>query len=162
MSNISRISKLNNSIQFKLDSFCNTSEWRSCRDITSNFLVDSHKKEFKKLPEFTKVGKAISIGEESYSDYAKLKLIIDCIEEVINDKNITDASILKKLRDFITVYNVKKCLYLPSHSKDIKEDLTLLGIIDLPQYEFSYEEQLSIKSCLEAKLREKIHSFLTM
>ncbi|XP_014211464.1 uncharacterized protein LOC106641527 [Copidosoma floridanum] len=162
ISNISRISKANNSTLYKWDVTSNVSEWRSCRDITRSFTTDSQKGELKRLSESAKVSKVLAACEESTCEYAKQKLIYDCLVNIVDNKsNILEADTMKKLMDFIIINKVKKCLYLPNHSKDVKDELTLLGIIDLPQHEFNYEEQLSIKSSLEAELRERIHSFLT-
>lgn len=142
---------------------CNLSEWRSmCHDINKSFSTESQKLDARKLSESSKVNKALNSCEESTCDYAKLKLIYQCLEEMISsNNNAIERNTMKKLKELITIHEVKKYLHLPNNSKDLKEELTLLGIIDLPQYEFSYQEQLSIKSCLEAKIREKVHSFIT-
>ncbi|XP_003424916.1 uncharacterized protein LOC100679700 [Nasonia vitripennis] len=164
ISNISRISRATGASLYKFDSTCNLSEWRSmCRDVNKSFTTESQKLDARRPSESTKINKALNSCEESTCDYAKLKLIYQCLEEVVSTNSITvDKNTMKKLKELITIHEVKKYLHLPNTSKDLKEELTLLGIIDLPQYEFSYEEQLSIKSCLEAKIREKIHSFVKM
>lgn len=125
--------------------------------------ADSQKLESRKVSETTKTYRALSICDDSSCDYAKLKLMYDCLQEIIHSENPSiKPNTMKKLKELLTIHEVKKYLHLPNGSKEIKEEITLLGIIDLPKYEFSYEEQLAIKSCLETKLREKIHSFISM
>ena len=134
-----------------------------CRDINKSFTSDGQKTDSKKGSEVSKINKALNSCDESTCDYAKLKLIYECLEEIVVDKsNVLKPNTMKKLNELITIHKVKKYLHLPNNSKDLKEELTLLEIIDLPKYEFSYEEQLAIKSCIEAKLRQKIHHFVTV
>ncbi|XP_058805270.1 kinesin-like protein KIF15 isoform X1 [Phymastichus coffea] len=160
ISNISRISKVHSSTSTfsKFDSTFNIFEWQS-----KSFATDKEKLDLRKVPESTKTYKALSSCEEISCDYAKLKLIYDCLKEIIYSENLSiNPNIIKKLNELLITHEVKKYLHLPNESKEHKEELTLLGIIDLVKYDFSYQEQLDIKSCLENKLREKIHSFISM
>ncbi|XP_011494699.1 PREDICTED: uncharacterized protein LOC105359740 [Ceratosolen solmsi marchali] len=164
ISNLSRISKTNSSTHYKFDSTCNISEWRSmCRDVNKSFTNDSQRTELRKVSELKKVNKALNSCEESTCDYAKLKLIYECLKEIIISSNsLIENNLISKLKELIRIHEIKKFLYLPNNSKELKEELTLLGIIDLPNCEFNYEEQLAIKSCLETKIRERIHRFITI
>ena len=134
-----------------------------CRDINKSLTVDSHQKTDSKLSfEFSKTNNALGKYDETICEYAKLKLIQECLEELCNETTTLDDNISKKLREFITIFKIKRYLHLPNNSKISKDELTLLGIVDLPSHEFSFQKQLTIKSCLEAKIQEKIHQFLSM
>ncbi|KAJ8680249.1 hypothetical protein QAD02_016036 [Eretmocerus hayati] len=155
ISNISRISKTNYSVQYKYDSTCNTSG--IYRDVT-----EGHKcADPRKVSESAKVSRILATTDESTCNYAILKFIYQCLEDVIseNTKAIRPET-MEKLKELLVVNKISKYLHLPNNAKESKEELTVLGIIDLPKHAFTYEELLIIRSCLEAKLRERIHSFL--
>lgn len=105
----------------------------------------------------------MSTNEESICNYAKLKLIHLCLESITQDQNSSlSKSTAEKLRKLLAIHEVKKLIHLPNYSKNSKDELTLLGILELPEHKLTYEEQMEIKSCLETKLREKVHNFITM
>lgn len=133
-----------------------------CRNLLQKSITaDSQKTDSRRVSDSTKLGKALGSCEESSSDYAKLKLISDCLTEIVVIKsNGIEKDTLTKLQELLKIHRVKKYVHLPNTSKEVTEEITMLGLCDLPKFEFSYEEQLAIKSCLEAKLREKIHSFI--
>jgi hypothetical protein len=131
--------------------------------MNKSFTNDSQRTESRKVSELKKINKALNSCEESICDYAKLKLIYECLKELIlNSDSAIENRLMNKLKELIRIQEIKKFLYLPNNSKELNEELTLLGIIDLPKYEFNYEEQVIIKNCLETKLHEKIYKFITM
>ncbi|XP_014224923.1 uncharacterized protein LOC106651087 [Trichogramma pretiosum] len=154
LSNLSRISKVNNTTLYKFDSTCNTSEWRS-------MLTDFQKTDLKKNSDYTKINQALRSVEDSTAEYAILQMMYECLQNTIDSEaSGMDNKTLNKLRDLVSIHEIKKHLHLPNNSKDHKDELSLLGIIDLPKYEFTYEEQLSIKNCLETKAKEKLDKFI--
>lgn len=105
----------------------------------------------------------MSTNEESTCNYAKYKLIYQSLEDLCQNQNSSlKKNTVEKLKKLLAIHEVKKYIHLPNYSKSSKDELSLLGILELPEQKFTYEEQLEIKSCLETKLREKMHNFIAM
>lgn len=160
ISNISRISKAGSSFYNKLD-FSNNSESSLLLD-TRSYISNGQKNDLRKNSETNKVLRGLHSCEESTCNYAKLKFIHECLEQLTQDQSCPlEKNTIQKLKKLLVVHEVKKYKNLPS-SKVPEEEMSLLGIINLPKCEFNYEERLEIKSCLENRLREKMHSFITL
>nr|XP_003707062.1 PREDICTED: uncharacterized protein LOC100883490 [Megachile rotundata] len=105
--------------------------------------------------------KSLISCEESISDHIKNKIILECIKEAsMNKKETLSEDVVIKLKGLLLIHDVNKYMHLSSVSKDMQEELNVLGITDLPTYNFSYEEMLDIKCYVETLLREKIHDYI--
>lgn len=161
ISNLSRISKTGSPFYSKFDYSFNSES--SLLFDTKSYISNGQKNDYKKNLDSNKVLRALNSCEESTCHYAKLKLIYECLEQLADDLNCgLEKNIVLKLKKLLTINEVKKFKNLPNSSKISDEELSLLGIIDFPTCEFKYEECLDIRSCLENKLRERMHSFISL
>ena len=159
LQNISRISRLNCSrMMGRVDSLQNLYEpQHSFTSNASRNVTNSNQG----TVQTQKAVKYLTLCEESIGEYAKSKIILDCLKEAsLNAKRSLSAGVVTKLQGLLQIHEVNKYMHLPSNSKNAQEESMVLGITDLPKYDFTYEETLSIKCCVETILREKIQKFL--
>lgn len=148
MSNISRISKSNNSL-YRVESSSNL-------DFRSSF----QKNDSKKYADTLQVNKNLGLCEDSTCEYAKLLQVEKCLQEIAFSKGSKlNFQLQQKLKTLLMVHDIKKFTHLENESKDVTEELTLLGLIDIEKPVFTFDEQALIKKCLESKLRDKLNSF---
>ncbi|XP_015587766.1 uncharacterized protein LOC107264239 [Cephus cinctus] len=153
ISGISRISHSSSQYTEKIDSLHLTESQESVAQESSKDASLGLKNAIKNF----------SLCENSIAEFAQLKLIFECImESSLNVNDSVSDDVLKKLRQLVLNHEAKKYLHLPGDSKDCNEELKLLGLFDLPKVKLTYEEKLNIKSIVESRLREKIHSFLLL
>lgn len=161
LSDISTISRISRCSQLmgRLDSMLLSNEL----DHHSSFIQNSKgttstDQDIDDLKEITKL---FTSCQNSISEYAKAKLILECTEEVCLNKNSTlSEETIKKLKGLLQSYEINKIKDLSITFKHTLQDLTILGIQDFPEYKLSYEEKLNIKACVEALMREKVHDFI--
>ncbi|KAG7205365.1 hypothetical protein KM043_007365 [Ampulex compressa] len=159
ISSISRISRSNNSrFITTTDSLHNLLEYQS--NITHNASkISTTSNSGNSCLE--KAYKSLSLCEDSTADYVKNKMIVDCIKEASSNagKRLSE-NVVAKLKGLLVLHEMDKYMHFPPTVKHTQEELTVLGITDLPKYELGYEERLDIKCCVESILREKIHKFI--
>ncbi|KAK2587699.1 hypothetical protein KPH14_003814 [Odynerus spinipes] len=110
---------------------------------------------------FTNVTKSFAACQNSISEYAKAKLVFECIEEVcLNKNNKLPEETAEKLKGLLQLHETKKIKNFSPMAKYASQDLTILGITEFPDFKLSYEEKLNVKACVESLLSEKIHDFL--
>lgn len=108
-----------------------------------------------------KTVKYLTLCEESIGEHVKSKIILDCLKEAsLNAKRLLSAGIVTKLQGLLQIHELNKYMHLSSTSKNSQEESRVLGITDLPKYDFTYEETLDTKFCVETILREKIQKFV--
>lgn len=164
ISDISTISQVSRSnfpqIMGRIDSALVSSKF----DRQSSFIQNSSKGSVSADQDsnpLTKIIKSFTACQNSISEYARARLIFECIEEVcLNKNNVLPEETVKKLRGLLQLHEINKIKNCSLKSKHISQDLSILGIIDYPEYKLSYEEKLNIKACVETLIREKIHDFL--
>jgi len=106
-----------------------------------------------------KAMKSLVLCEENISKHIKTNIIYQCVEEAsLNYKDILSDSTAGKLRTLLLIHELDKYMHLPSSTK--QNELTLLGIIDVPPSDLTPNEKLDVKCCIETMLREKIHEML--
>ncbi|XP_033202392.1 uncharacterized protein LOC117230258 [Bombus vosnesenskii] len=157
ISDISRISRLNCSRIFgRIDSLQNLFE-QQC-SLSYNTSRNTTNQESNHLE---KTIKCLASCEDSIGEHVKSKVILECIKEAsMNVNGILSDDVAFKLKGLLSIHELNKYMHLPSTSKNIQEELCILGITDLPKFDLSYEEILDIKYCVETLLREKIHEFI--
>ncbi|XP_066587233.1 uncharacterized protein [Prorops nasuta] len=108
-----------------------------------------------------KIIKSFNNCEHSLGKFIKIKIIFDCLQvSATDEKRILSEDTRNKLKMLLHNHEMSKYMQLSSVDKILKNTLPVLGILDLPKVEFSYEEKLNIKSSIESLLREKIHNFI--
>ncbi|KAK1132378.1 hypothetical protein K0M31_016486 [Melipona bicolor] len=150
---ISRISRLNCSRIFgRVDSLQNLFEQQCNLSYNTNIQESNH---------LEKTIKCLASCEDSIAEHVKNKLILECIKEaLINVKGTLSDDVVVKLKRLLLIHELTIYMHLPSTSKNMQEELNILGITDLPKYDFSYEEISDIKCYVETLLREKIHELI--
>ncbi|EFN84293.1 hypothetical protein EAI_10082, partial [Harpegnathos saltator] len=96
-------------------------------------------------------------------EYMKATIVYQCIKEAcLNHKSTLSESTVTKLKALLLTHELDKYMHLASSpsSQHMQDDLTLLGINNLPFSDLSFDEKLEIKCCLETILREKIHDMI--
>ncbi|XP_017883924.1 uncharacterized protein LOC108627258 [Ceratina calcarata] len=157
INNISRISRVNCSrLLGRVDSLQNLFEQQCSLSSNTSRNVQSNQGS----NHLEKAVKSLTLCDESIGEYGKSNIITECIKEASNNvKGALSNDTATKLKGLLLIHDLNKYMHLPSTSSNVQE-LNVLGIIDLPQYDLSYEEKLDIKSCVETLLREKIHDFI--
>nr|XP_034185834.1 uncharacterized protein LOC117606912 [Osmia lignaria] len=108
-----------------------------------------------------KTVKCLTSCEESIGEHVKSKIILECIKEAsTNEKKTLSEDVVTKLKGLLLIHKLNKYMHLPSTLKDLQEELSILGITDLPKYNFSCEEILDIKCYVETLLRDRIHEII--
>lgn len=109
-----------------------------------------------------RVVKSLTTSEENMSRYIKANIVYQCVKEVsLNRENVLSESTANKLRALILIHELDKYMHLPSSRGNSTDDqLTLLGIMDLPSSDLDFSEKLDIKCYVETMLREKIHNMI--
>ncbi|CAK9816905.1 hypothetical protein ANTPLA_LOCUS9162 [Anthophora plagiata] len=154
---ISRISRSNCSrIIGRIDSLQNLFEQQCSLTHNSNKSAVNQR-----TNNLEKCVKCFILCEENIGEHIKYKVILECIEEATkNVKGTLSEGVVTKIKGLLLIHELNKYMHLPSTLKNIQEELTILGIVDLPKYDLSYEEVLDTKCCVESLLREKIHNFI--
>lgn len=97
---------------------------------------------------------------ENIAECTKAELMLDCFREVASNEDQTlDATVADKLQKFLLQFDMKKYMRLAVQKPD--DDLTILGIIDLPEVELTYSEKMEVKGRVYTKIRDKIHDYLS-
>lgn len=97
---------------------------------------------------------------ENIAECTKVELTLDCFRKVAaNEDQTLDATVADKIQKFLLQFDMKKYMRLPVKKPD--DDLTILGLIDLPEIEFTYSEKMEIKGHVHTKMRDKIHDYLS-
>ncbi|XP_012272792.1 uncharacterized protein LOC105695626 [Orussus abietinus] len=156
LSDISGVSRISSSTRVigKSELACSSeySVRESNKRIVNPFLINV---------DADKVVEAFRSCEDSICEYARFKIILDCVKQVSrNVDNGLSEETAQKLKRLLIAYESKKFLQLPAISIESLEELTILGITDLPKITFSYEEKMDIKSCAASIIRNRIHRFL--
>lgn len=125
-------------------------------DFQNSFL----KNDSKKISDCILLNKSLGLCEESTCEYAKLLQVEKCLQDLATSKDSKlNIELQQKLKKLLMVHEVKKFSHIPNDSRDVTEELTLLGLTDIEKPEFTLDEQTLIKRCLESKLRDKLSSF---
>ncbi|XP_047360808.1 uncharacterized protein LOC124953451 [Vespa velutina] len=158
ISTISRIS-LSSRLMGKLDSILLSNELEDHFSFIENSKgTTSTDQDINDLKDITKL---FITCQNSISDYAKAKLIFECIKELCSNKNSTlSEETIEKLKELLESYEINKIKNLSITFKHTLQDLTILGIQDFPDIKLSYEEKLNIKASVEALMHEKIHNYM--
>lgn len=105
--------------------------------------------------------KSLTLCEENMCEYMKANMVYQCIKEAcFNHKNILSKNTVTKLKEFLLTHELDKYIHLPFSPKHMQDNLTLLGIDNLPSSDLTFDEKLEIKCCVEIMLREKIHDMI--
>lgn len=161
ISDISTISRISHSecsqLMGRLDSILMPNELRHHSSFIQNSTINPENVD-QGSNSLKKATKSFVICQNSMSEYAKAKLIFECIEDVsLNNNNSLSEETVKKLKELLLLHEIK---HLSLTSKQVSQDITILDIRDFPDIKFSYEEKLNIKTCVETLLHEKLHNFL--
>ncbi|CAL7943166.1 unnamed protein product [Xylocopa violacea] len=156
LQSISRISRVNCSrICGRIDSLQNLFEHCSLSNNISKNTVNQGSNHLEKIV------KSLTLCEENIGDYIKSDIILKCIQEASrNVKRTLSDDVVTKLKGLLLIHELNKYMRLSPMSTSIQEESSVLGITDLPKYDLSYEQMLSIKCYVETLLREKIHAFI--
>lgn len=156
--NISRISRVNCSrLIGRIDSLQNLFEQQCSLSSNTSRTIQSNQGS----NHLEKAVKCLSLCDESVGEYVKCKIIMECIKEASNNvKGTLSNDLVNKLKGLLLIHDINKYMYLPPTSSSNMQALNVLGIIDLPKYDLTYEENLDVKSRVETLLREKIHDFI--
>ncbi|XP_014470823.1 PREDICTED: uncharacterized protein LOC106742419 isoform X2 [Dinoponera quadriceps] len=105
--------------------------------------------------------KSLTLCEENTCEYMKANIIYQCMKEACLDhKSVLSKNAVTKLKALLLTHELDKYMHLPSSPEHAQDNLTLLGINDLPLSDLSFDEKLEIKCCVETMLREKIHDMI--
>lgn len=105
--------------------------------------------------------KSMVLCEENMSERIKANIVYQCVKEVSSNRNgVLSSSTASKLQSLLLNHELEKYMHLPSSTKDVQDNLNLLGIMDLPSSDLTPGEKLDVKCCIETMLREKIHDMI--
>ncbi|XP_012227052.1 uncharacterized protein [Linepithema humile] len=108
-----------------------------------------------------KVVKSLVLCEESINEHIKANIVYQCVKEAsLNHSNILSRSTASKLQALLLIHELDKYMHLPSSTKYVQDDLTLLGITNLPASDLTLDEKSDVRCCIETILRERIHDML--
>ncbi|XP_043285006.1 uncharacterized protein [Venturia canescens] len=158
ISDISRIS-LSSAIRplGKMDSALNISECQassSIREPLNRLTVSSA---IEKTSKISRIVKLIDSCANSTSNYAKLTLLRDCLHKLSETDEADSQNIMSKLKNILATHEACKYLQLP---KKDKQELTLLGITDLPETQITTLEKRDIQNRLEYLFFAKLNQFI--
>ncbi|KAI4486934.1 hypothetical protein M0802_012191 [Mischocyttarus mexicanus] len=161
LSDISTISRISRSSQLmgRLDSILLSNDL----DCHSSFIQNSKSTSTTDQDhnDLRDVTKSFIDCQNSISEYAKIRLIYECLEEICLNKDTTLPDETKdKLKGLLESYEISKIKDISITLKQGLYDLSILGIQDFPEYKLSYEERLNVKACVDRLMQEKLHDFL--